>query len=53
MGLDPTQKIGVTKSSIINAYRGKGTYKPPTNEEVEELKKIGISLEEKKMYRNL
>ena len=47
MGLDPTQKIGVTKSSIINAYRGKGTYKPPTNEQVEELKKIGISLEEK------
>ena len=46
-GLEPTDKIGRIKSSITQAYRGKGNYKPPTQEQVEELKILGISLEEK------
>ena len=46
--LDPTQKIGTKKYHIANAYRGKGKSKPPTNEQLEELKKLGISLESKK-----
>ena len=44
-GLEPTDKIGRIKSSITQAYRGKGNYKPPTQEQVEELKILGISLE--------
>ena len=47
ISLDPTQKIGAKKISISRAYRGKGGFKTPTNEQVEELKKLGISLEEK------
>ena len=47
IGLDPTQRIGVKKIEIARAYRGQGTLKPPTNEQVEELEKLGISLEEK------
>ena len=47
-GLNPTDKIGSTKNNIALAYRGgKGGYKPPTQEQVEELKKLGISLEKK------
>lgn len=47
ISLDPTQKIGAKKISISRAYRGKGGFKTPTNEQVEELKELGISLEEK------
>ena len=48
VGIESTQKIGKKKNSIVQAYRGKGTNKPPTKEQVEELKKLGISLESKK-----
>ena len=45
IGLNPTRKIGKNKDSIALAYRGKGTHKPPTNEQVQELKQLGVSLE--------
>ena len=44
-GLKPENKIGINKSSIVQAYRGNGSCKPPTQEQVEELKTLGISLE--------
>ena len=50
-GLNPEDKIGNSKSTITQAYRGKGTYTPPTKEQVEELRKLGISLN-KKVARN-
>ena len=45
IGLDPANKIGQRKSTIAQAYRGKGNSKPPTPEQVEELEKLGIILE--------
>ena len=48
IGLNPTNKIGLKKSSTARAYRGNGAYKPPTPEQVEELEKLGISLEQKR-----
>ena len=48
IGLDLMQKIGQKKANIRQAHRGKSKNKPPTNEQVEELKKLGISLEYKK-----
>ena len=45
IGLEPTQKIGSQKHSIAQAYRGKGDCKPPDSNQVEELTKLGISLE--------
>ena len=47
IGLDPAQKIGIQKSNIAQAYRGKREGKRPTKEQVEELAKLGISLESK------
>ena len=45
IGLDPANKIGQRKSTIAQAYRGKGNSKLPTPEQVEELEKLGIILE--------
>ena len=45
IGLDPAEKIGRKKDNIAQAYRGKGRRKRPTKEQVEELAKLGISLE--------
>ena len=47
-GLDPTQRIGNKKTTIVQAYRGKGEGKRPTKKQVEELAKLGISLERKR-----
>ena len=47
VGLNPEDNIGVSKTGIVQAHNGNGTYKPPTQEQVEELKILGISLEEK------
>ena len=47
IGLDLAEKIGNKKSNIAQAYRGKGKGKRPTKEQVEELAKLGISLEER------
>ena len=43
--LDGAKKIGIQKGYIAQAYRGTGNGKPPTKEQVEELAKMGISLE--------
>ena len=48
MGLDPTLKIGGQRRNIFSAYRGKGSMNPPTDKQLKELKKLGISLELKK-----
>ena len=47
-GLEPKDKIGIIKNSITQAYRGKGTYTPPTEEQVKIMLDMGISLEKKK-----
>ena len=47
IGLDSMKKIGMQKNNIALASRGKGTVKRPTEEQVEELLKLGISLEKK------
>lgn len=47
--LDMTLKIGNQRTNIVQAYRGKGTSKPPTEKQVEELAKLGISLERKRI----
>ena len=47
VGLNPEDNIGVSKTGIVQAHNGNGTYKPPTQEQLEELKILGISLEEK------
>ena len=48
IGLEPKDKIGSTKTTIAQAYRGKGQYTPPTEEQVKILLDMGISLEKKK-----
>jgi len=45
VGLDPNENIGKSKENIEQAYRGKENCKPPTKEQLDELKKLGISLE--------
>ena len=45
LGIKLNEKIGNTKTNIALAYRGKGTNKPPTQEQVERLLELGISLE--------
>ena len=45
IGLDPAEKIGSKRNRIAQAYRGKGKGKRPTKEQVEEIAKLGISLE--------
>ena len=50
IGLDPTQKIGVQLNNIKSAHRGTGNGKKPTEEQVKEITKMGISLE--KQERN-
>ena len=49
IGLDPMLKIGVKRITIVQAYRGKGNSKPPTQEQIEKLAKLGISLERKRI----
>ena len=44
-GLDPNYKIGQRKNSIAQAYRGTGRCIPPTEEQVNKLKELGIFLE--------
>ena len=45
IGLNPNDRIGRQKVYIASAYRGKGKGKSPTQEQVEELLALGISLE--------
>ena len=44
-GLDPNYKIGQRKNSIAQAYRGQVNCIPPTEEQVNKLKELGIFLE--------
>ena len=45
LGMKLNDKIGQTKKGIADAWRGNGTCKKPTQEQVQELQKLGISLE--------
>ena len=47
LGIELTDKIGITKTSIIQAYRGKGTSIPPTKEQLKKLLELGIVLDKK------
>ena len=47
LGIKLSDKIGTTRTYIVRAYRGKGTGKKPTQEQVDELRKLGINFEEK------
>ena len=48
LGIELNDKIGQTKKGIADASRGNGTWKKPTQEQVQELQKLGISLEKRK-----
>ena len=45
LGIELNDKIGQTKTRIANAHRGKGTCKKPTQEQVQRLSELGISLD--------
>ena len=45
LGIKLSDKIGITKTYIASAYRGKGACKKPSQEQVQELLELGISLE--------
>ena len=47
IGLNLKEKIGMTKTKISQAHRGKGGCIPPTEEQVKKLLKLGINLEKK------
>ena len=48
LGIRLNDKIGQTKMSIARAYRRNGSGEKPTQEQVQELQKLGISLEKRK-----
>ena len=48
LGIELSDKIGITKTYIASAHRGKGSGKKPTQEQVQELQNLGISLEKRK-----
>ena len=45
MGINTNQNIGSSLNNIRASYRGKGHNTPPTPDQVEELKALGLSLE--------
>ena len=45
LGIELNHKIGQTKTGIASAHRGKGTYQKPTQEQVQRLSELGISLD--------
>ena len=45
LGIELSDKIGQTRGNIASAYRGKGACKKPSQEQVQELHNLGISLE--------
>ena len=51
-GLNPEDKIGKSKDNIAQAYRGNRVVTLPTEEQKEELKKLGMSLEKKVTRKN-
>ena len=52
-GLNPEDKIGTSKQNIAQAYRGNGGVTRPTEEQKEELKKLGMSLEQEEELKKL
>ena len=44
-GLMLYEKIGQTKKHIINAHRHMGSMKPPTEEQIQKMAELGVSLE--------
>ena len=48
LGIELSYKIGITKTYIASAHRGNGRGEKPTQEQVQELQKLGISLEKRK-----
>ena len=48
LGIILNDKIGVVKNNIACAHRGNGSYKKPTQEQVQILSELGISLEKRK-----
>ena len=48
LGIKLSDKIGQTRGNIASAHRGKGSGKKPTQEQVQELQNLGISLEKRK-----
>ena len=45
IGLEPTDNIGEKKKSIIAGYRGSASYKVPTEKQVNEMRKLGIRMD--------
>ena len=45
LGIELSDRIGIFKMNIASAHRGKGNYKKPTQEQVQRLSELGISLE--------
>ena len=48
IGLDPKRRIWSNMKVVQQAYRGKGTVKPPSNEEANKLRKLKPSLDIRK-----
>ena len=51
LGIELSDKIGYTKMNIARAYRGKGACKKPSQEQVQELLELGISLEAREIIQ--
>ena len=51
LGIELSDKIGYTKMNIARAYRGKGDCKKPSQEQVQELLELGISLEAREIIQ--
>lgn len=51
VGLNPKNRIGVSRATIVHAYRGNGHARKPTEKQIEKLLKLGIRLE--KQERNV
>ena len=45
LGIELSDRIGIFKMNIASAHRGKGNHKKPTQEQVQRLSELGISLE--------
>ncbi len=53
LGIRLNDKIGQTKMSIARAYRRNGSGEKPTQEQVQKLQKLGISLERRNITQEL
>ena len=53
LGIKLSDKIGITKTYIARAYRRNGSGEKPTQEQVQKLQKLGISLERRNITQEL